>query len=215
MPSQLHACFISYRHPANPGNREDRMIQQVVKAFGDHLSVVTHEHEIYYDKKRLAPGFQYDERLAEAICRSACMVIVYWPSYLESEYCKQEIEAMLEVERLRREVLSGDLHGCRLFIPVILRGNLTDLHPNVTNGCNHLDYRQQALQPNTNLDEDPVMSEKLYETVEYIKFLCDKIKPHSEKLLDHCHCFNFPSSTTSPSTAMIQAAPQQPFPGRR
>lgn len=123
MSDPIHACFISYRHPAVAGSREEKLIRHVVKAIADHVQMYTHEHQVYFDDKRLVPGYQYDERLAEAICRSACMVVVYWPSYLESDYCRKELRAMLEIEEQRRRRLGDALHGCRLFIPVILRGS--------------------------------------------------------------------------------------------
>ena len=84
MSDTIHACFISYRHPAAEGSREAKLIAHVCKAISDHVQMYTHKHEVYFDQKRLVPGYQYDECLAEAICRSACMVVVYWPAYLES-----------------------------------------------------------------------------------------------------------------------------------
>src|SRR6187401_3262453 len=113
---EIHSCFISYRHPAREGSREAKLIQHVVDAITDHIEMYTHDHRVYFDKSRLVPGYQYDERLARAICRSACMVIVYWPSYLESEYCKKEIRTMQAIEALRRKRLGSDLDGCRLFV---------------------------------------------------------------------------------------------------
>jgi len=100
---------------------KEKLLRHVVEAVKDHIELYTHKYEVYIDKPRLVPGYQYDERLAQAICRSACMVVVYWPSYLESDYCLKEIRTMLQIERERRDVLGVGLHGCRLFIPVILR----------------------------------------------------------------------------------------------
>jgi hypothetical protein len=214
MSAKIHACFISYRHPAASGSREELLINHVVKAITDHVQVYTHEHKVFYDKDRLVPGYQYDERLAEAICRSACMVIVYWPSYLESDYCKKEIQAMLHIEQKRRKILGSELNGCRLFIPVILRGKYEDLPIGVTRNCHYLDYKAQAVQPNTNIGDDEATSEKLYKIAEYIKDLCDKMKANSESLFDWCPQYRFqePNSLAAPSE--IQAAPLQPFPGR-
>ncbi|MFM7733844.1 MAG: toll/interleukin-1 receptor domain-containing protein [Cyanobium sp.] len=215
MLETIHACFISYRHPAAAGGREEKLINQVVKAIADHVQIYTHEHEVFFDQRRLVPGYQYDERLAEAICRSACMVIVYWPSYLESDYCKNEMQAMLDVERRRRQILGQDLHGCRLFIPVILRGRYNDLPDEVTRDCQYLDYKAQATRPDVNLGDDEATSEKLYEIAEYIKLLCDKLKPQAEQLFRECKAFGFQQSrSASAAAAAIQAPPPPPFPGR-
>jgi hypothetical protein len=168
---------------------------------------------VYFDDKRLVPGYQYDEKLAEAICRSACMVIVYWPSYLESDYCKKEIEAMLDIEERRRQFLGAELHGCRLFIPVILRGKFEELPERVIRDCQYLDYKAQATKPDFNIGDDDKTSDELYRIAEYIKSLCDKMKSASDALFGKCQQYGFPAPPPQ-ATDAIRPAPPQPFPGR-
>ena len=157
MTEKFHSCFISYRHPASEGSREQKLIGHVVKAITDHVEMYTHDCPVYFDKNRLVPGYQYDEKLAEAICRSACMVIVYWPAYLESDYCRKEIAAMLDIEEKRHRLLGKELYGCRLFIPIILRGNFDELPDKVRNKCHYLDYKAQATKPDFNIGDDEKM----------------------------------------------------------
>jgi len=214
MAEPIHACFISYRHPAASGGREEKLIRHVVKAIEDHIQMYTHDHPVYFDKGRLVPGYQYDERLAEAICRSACMVVVYWPSYLESDYCLKEIRAMLEIEERRRARLGASLHGCRLFIPVILRGKLEDLPEDVRKNCQYLDYKAQATKPDVNLGDDETMSEQLYAVAEYIKSLCDKMKGDRGGLFGGCGQYSFSEPGENAPTTVTAAAPPQQFPGR-
>jgi hypothetical protein len=166
MRQKIHSCFISYRHPASSGGREEKLIRHVFRAIKDHLEVYTHEYAIYFDEHRLVPGYQYDEKLAQAICQSACMVIVYWPSYLESDYCRKELHTMLSIEKERRSLLASELHGCRLFVPIILRGKFEDLPTEVRDGCQYLDYTAQATLPDLNIGDDPTMSEQLYRIAE-------------------------------------------------
>jgi len=211
MTEKFHSCFISYRHPASKGNREEKLISHVVKAITDHVELYTHDHAVYFDGKRLVPGYQYDERLANAICHSACMVIVYWPAYLESEYCKKEIAAMLDIEKKRRRLLGKELHGCRLFIPIILRGNLDELPEGVRKDCQYLDYKAQATKPNFNIGDDDKMSDELYRIAEYINTLCDKMKNASDKLFGKCQQYVFPAPQANQG---IQPPPPQRFPGR-
>jgi hypothetical protein len=214
MPENFHACFISYRHPAAKDSREEKLITHVFKAISDHVQVYTHAHEVFFDSKRLVPGYQYDETLSEAICRSACMVVVYWPAYLESDYCKKELEAMLAIEERRRKVLGDALHGCRLFIPVILRGNFEDLPTRITEKCHYLDYKAQATKPDINIGDDQHTSEELFRIAEYIKRLCDKMKGASDTLFSTCRQFDFPALPVPAAHDAIQPAPPQPFPGR-
>jgi hypothetical protein len=214
MTEKFHSCFISYRHPASKGSREEKLIGHVVRAITDHVEMYTHDYPVYFDEKRLIPGYQYDERLAEAICRSACMVIVYWPAYLESDYCKKEIEAMLDIEKRRRLILGQKLHGCRLFIPIILRGNFNDLPDSVRNNCQYLDYKAQATKPHFNIGDDDKVSDELFHIAEYIKTLCDKMKEASDKLFGECQKYLFPEiQALQAKQGKIQPAPPQPFPG--
>jgi hypothetical protein len=213
MDEKIHACFVSYRHPASSGGREEKLIQHVVRAVKDHIEVYTRRYQVYFDKSRLVPGYQYDERLAQAICRSACMFVVYWPSYLESDYCLKEIRTMLEVEKKRRAVLGIGLHGCRLFVPVILRGNLQDLPNELHSGCQYLDYREQATRPNFNIGDDEAMSAQLYTIAEYVKSLCDKMKAVEDRLFADCEGFTFPENNAA-AIGQSSAPPTQPFPGR-
>jgi TIR domain len=212
MTEHFHACFVSYRHPVAEGTREQKLIGHVVRAITDHVEMYTHEHDVYFDSRRLLPGYRYDARLAEAICRSACMVIVYWPSYLESDYCRAELEAMLEIEERRQQILSSELRGCRLFIPVILRGRFEELPDRITRDCHYLDYKAQATRPDINLGEDERTSEELYRIAEYIKFLCDVMKASRDPLFGRCHEYGLPPRP--PANQRIQPAPSQPFPGR-
>ena len=212
MADHFNACFISHRHPAAENSREARLIGHVVKAVTDHVQLYTHEHEVYFDKERLVPGYQYNDRLADAICRSACMVIVYWPAYLESDYCKKEMAAMLEIEEKRRVLLGSALHGCRLFIPVILRGHFEELPNAVRNGCQYLNYRAQSTRPDFNIGDDEKMSAELFRVAEYIKSLCDKMKTARDALFGGCGEYGFPKSP-SQTHGPIDPAPPQPFPG--
>jgi len=208
---QIHGCFISYRHPASANNREEKMIKHVFQAVRDHLEMYTHEHGVYFDVPRLKPGYQYEERLAQALCRSACMVIVYWPSYLESDYCKKEIRTMLEIEQRRRIVMGNALHGCRLFVPIILRGKFEELPGEITQNTQYLDYSVQSIRPDFNIGDDPTMSAQLYDIAAYVKDLCSKMKTYGTELFGGCDSYAFQAQ---PGGLAIASAPPQEFPGR-
>jgi hypothetical protein len=214
MGHPIYSCFISYRHPATSGGREEKLIQHVVRALKDHLEVYTHDHAVYFDQQRLVPGYEYNEALAKAICRSACMVVVYWPSYLESDYCRKEIRTMLAIEKERRELLGSALHGCRLFLPVIIRGRFEDLPREVRDGCQYLDYKAQATRPDFNIGDDPKMSEELYRVAEYVKNICDKMKAAEDRLFAKCEEFMLASVRSTEIELIGSAVAPQPFPGR-
>jgi len=99
---------------------------------------------------------------------------------------------MLAIEKERRLRLGVALHGCRLFIPVIIAGKFDDLPTEVCDGCHYLDYTAQAIQADFNIGNDPVMSAQLYKIAEYIKTLCDTMKTQPD-LFGHCDEYVFPT----------------------
>ena len=78
---------------------------------------------VFIDTGRLQPGYKYNEMLAQAICQSVCMVVVYSPKYERHEYCVREYEAMVKLEGARRQLLGSAGMGQGFIIPVILRGS--------------------------------------------------------------------------------------------
>ncbi len=214
MTANIYSCFISYRHPAISGGLEEKLIRHVVTAVKDHIAVYTHKYEVYFDEDRLIPGYEYNENLAKALCRSACMIVVYWPSYLESDYCRKEIETMLDIEETRRRILGRQLHGCRLFVPIIVHGDYEDLPQQMREGCQYLNYTAQSIRHDFNIGDDQDVSAKLYGIAKYVKSLCDKMSAVEDKLFNACDTFAFPQQPGGGSRVTSISIPSQLFPGR-
>src|SRR5215510_8791933 len=88
-----YSCFISYCH-----GKEDLVrtfIEELKKALKRHLDAYLDEG-VYIDEERLRGGDLYNEKLAEAICQSVCMIVVYMPKYERHPYCLREYAAMEE-----------------------------------------------------------------------------------------------------------------------
>lgn len=115
----MYSCFISYCH-----GQQDltlKFINQLTHAIKAYLEPYLDE-EVYIDTERLKPGYQHSEAIADAICRSLCMIVVYSPRYEKHKYCLREFEAMREVERNRQALLGKKaMRGKRLIIPIIFR----------------------------------------------------------------------------------------------
>jgi hypothetical protein len=120
MPIQ-HACFISYPHPRVKRSDLSRFVKDFVRALEEKLDGYVSE-PVYFDKDRLKPGYNYDEKLAKAICESVCMVVVYFPEYQRREYCLREFELMEKIDVKRKEVLAGAAHGVHFIVPVSIVG---------------------------------------------------------------------------------------------
>lgn len=98
-----YSCFVSYRHTETRLNRS--MIRRMVDALKAELELWVPK-PVFLDEDRLKGGEFYKETLASELCQSACMVILYWPTYfsMEHTFCSREYQSMvqLETERLAR-----------------------------------------------------------------------------------------------------------------
>ncbi len=163
-----HACFISYCHGQH--DLVKSFMDQFVKALQDELDVVMDER-VYIDVDRLRPGYTYNEELGDAICRSACMIVVYSPKYERHPYCGREYEAMerLEQGRLARLALSGRKPS--LIIPVVLRG-FENLPPRIAGRRQAVDFSRFTLAV-PELARNPEYVGKIREIAEVIQAHCE------------------------------------------
>ncbi len=121
-----YSCFISYRNPRIGENlaQHRKIVTDFYKTLAGELAMHV-EEPVYIDKQRLKPGFFFNESLAESLCRSACMVMLYTPTYfhLEHPYCAREFRAMEELESARLgQVNHPSMASTGLILPVVIRG---------------------------------------------------------------------------------------------
>jgi len=116
-----YSCFISYRH--NPSGTSEKLIKDLYEALSDEIGVYISDKKIFIDDEPGGGAFLHD-KIASALCRSACMIMVFTPTYFELNhlYCAREFKAMEELERVRLQKigLPKDDHG--LIIPIVFRG---------------------------------------------------------------------------------------------
>jgi hypothetical protein len=123
-----NACFISYKRPykrqtpyANRARRAPkhqwlRLAETFQALFEAHLSTPL---GIYRDELLDGdPGKPYPGELSKNLCRSACLVALLIPEYLESSWCVGEWKAMESLEASRGQI--------GLIIPVLYRGKESD-----------------------------------------------------------------------------------------
>lgn len=114
------SCFVSYRH--GQGGLLKDFIEEFSMALENRLGIYGTGLKVFVDKERLSPSYSLTPGLAEAICQSVCMVVIYNNGYFDKNnpFCAREFCAMMELEneRLRANHLDPKLN---LIIPVMLR----------------------------------------------------------------------------------------------
>jgi hypothetical protein len=115
-----HACFISFRQSRLAG----RFILDLADALRSELALMV-EEDIFVDHERIQGGTLFNPALANALCKSVCMIMVYTPTYfsLEYPYCAREYRGMEQLEATRLARLNNQRgREAGLIIPIILRG---------------------------------------------------------------------------------------------
>ncbi|MFA9216205.1 MAG: toll/interleukin-1 receptor domain-containing protein [Sphingomonadaceae bacterium] len=148
--SLRYSCFVSYAHGqhAYMSKFKNDLVEALQCYLEPHLD---HEHELFIDSEQLGGGDDIDQRIARALCESACMIVIYSPKYEAHSYTRREFAAMQLLETERRQWYPLPSH---LIIPVIMTRHPVGLPPQITDGM-YVDFSRYTLASNdlkTNLD---------------------------------------------------------------
>jgi hypothetical protein len=171
------------------------------------------DEEVYIDDERLKPGYLYNEALASAICESICMIVVYSPRYERHEYCRREFAAMESLEQPRKQMLGRGAPPRGFIIPVILRGKVDDLPPQITNSRHYADFSQFTLAA-ADISRHPEYAAEIRKIAEVIY---DHYKAFEKAKADPCgpcEKFKLPGAEASPRWRADTLPVGGNFPGR-
>lgn len=192
-----YSCFISYPH--GKGSAYEKFVRGFVEALSDEVYAQTYK-EIWIDFNRLGGGYLFNEKIAEDLCRAACMVVIYTPLYfdLEHTYCAREYKAMEILENFRREQLRGRFDSTKgLIIPVVLRG--WDAIPAGVKNTRHAYNFEKLLLADTTLKIRELFADKIKEIADYIVKCSrefDQVSAEvSVDLCSECDEYRLPSET--------------------
>jgi len=128
MPCQFeYDFFISYPHMNE--DQLPHLVTEFADTLAEKLSFIrqyTDTKTAFIDKNRLRPGFRWEPAIAQALCRSRCLILVYNDQYFTREYCILEFRAMCALEA-KRAGKSGNGKGNNakpkgsMIIPVIVQ----------------------------------------------------------------------------------------------
>jgi hypothetical protein len=131
-----YGCFFSYAH----GRHE--LMQRFKATLADALRCYLepyfdNEDELFVDTEQLGGGDDLDRKIAQAMCESVCMVLIYTPKYEAHAYTRREYAAMrlVEAERGTWYTLPSGL-----IIPVIMTQHPDRLPPQVSESTFYVDF---------------------------------------------------------------------------
>jgi hypothetical protein len=203
-----YSCFISYRRDSV------RIAKDFQDALETELSLLLNL-PVYRDEERLEGGDFFNNKLEQALCRSACMVMIYIPKYFdeESTYCAREFKAMelLEEDRLTKLKAHGIVGDSGLIIPIIYRGR--DFMPVYVSGNrNYYDFESYYLGGRTYKRKEYLLSVK--QIANYIFNRCIELNSLSVDPCNGCETFSLPREEELDGWLDELLPPHPIFPGR-
>lgn len=185
-----YACFISYSHG------EEALVKNFIDQFKAALKAYLEpwmDEEVFVDVDRLKAGFKYNEALAQAICQSVCMIVVYSPVYERRPYCGREYEAMERLEKQRLLRLAGAAaNGFKgLIIPVVLRG-FAHLPPRIQASRQAIDFSHFTLATPT-MSHNPDFVARIEEIAQQIYQHLRTFSDSDGDCCGDCSAFSLPA----------------------
>jgi len=209
-----YSCFISYRH----GQRKlaERIINDLTEALASELEVwVNNDEEVYVDRDRLKGGDFYNESLAEALCESVCMIMIFTPNYFSPEhtFCAREYKAMEKLEEQRFQAMGGRAENKRgLIIPIVFRGEEC-LPKEIKERRQYYNF-DEFLLSDTEIFRHPQYAPKIREIAEIIGNHYRRLRPVLQDPKHDCKKFTLPSEDEIKQWLESAQGATSPFPGR-
>jgi hypothetical protein len=205
-----YACFISYRH--GQGDLAAKIITNLYTGLAGELELLL-DKGVYLDRERMTGGYLYNQALARALCNSACMIIVFTPTYFDSThtYCAREYKAMEAIEQYRLDLLQEPDRERGFIIPIVFRGERfvpTELKQRRL----YYDFSKYMLF-SEDMNRHPDYAPAIKEIAEYIydRYLVLTKLAHNST---NCDSYTLPSEEDVRPWLSRFSTPASPFPGR-
>jgi len=157
-------CFISFRHFGD--KISDAFIQQFEECLTAELKPLIGKTP-FIDHKRMHPGYSLNATIAQELCQSVCMVVIWTPQYFNEEHiwCATEFKAMQGLEAQRLLLLPKEERNKRLIIPVIYRGS--KYYPDDLSDTLYLNFEKFTLHE-TEMIKNGFYANEIKNVAEYI-----------------------------------------------
>jgi hypothetical protein len=152
------------------------------------------EEDLFVDRERMRGGTLFNPALANALCKSVCMIVVYTPTYFSwaHTYCAREYRAMEKLEEARLARLKDQLgREAGLIIPVILRGQ-ESLPASIRSQRQWYTFERFSLSTRE-LARNRQFEERVREIASVIYARKSTLAPLADELTCDCHSFAFPT----------------------
>jgi hypothetical protein len=207
-----YSCFISYRHTTEYKGRV--YTQRIVEDLKAELELRV-AHEVYRDTERLKGAEFYQESLATAICKSVCMVVLFWPTYFSEEhtFCAREFRAMEELERQRLLLLEDEAERQNGLIVIIALRDFALIPQEIRERRLCKNFEPYTLK--SNMRRNPGFQQ---DVIDISKYISDRVRVFATvdtQRLPECEQFRLPAAGEILTWIHGMLWPSMPLPNRR
>lgn len=209
-----YSAFISYRHPKYKQGR--CYTEQIVEALKGELEFKITQ-EVFRDTERLRGAEFYNEALASALCRSVCMITLYWPTYFSTDhtFCSREYKAMEALEQQRLRLLDDPNERKNGLIIVLAIRDFDSIPKEIRDKRLCYDFESYTLKHG--MERNPNFKAEIKKIAEYIAARCRVFEavPEPPDVCGKCNSFKFPHDSEILPWLTRVVHPGVPFPTRK
>jgi hypothetical protein len=164
-----YSAFLSYRH--SEGSLAGRFVSGLYDLLSEELELLVPE-PVFFDQRAFKDKPFSEQALAEALCESVCMIVVFSPVLFDEQrpYPALEYTAMLTLEAKRLQILPPEDLRQGLIIPIILRGR-ESIPAEMLN--NRIFYNFSDYYSSTNLKRRSDYAKRISQIARYIAQRCE------------------------------------------
>jgi hypothetical protein len=139
-----YACFVSYRNSRQIDGLISTFARELRNALEKYLDAYLYEDiskienpdMVFLDENIIETGDFLPKELGQGLSKSICWICIFTRSYLGgSLWCASELHGMVHLQGKREELLQFTKDEHRFILPILLRGDSSDL-PNILS--NHI-----------------------------------------------------------------------------
>lgn len=185
-----YPCFISFRHFGDPIS--EAFVTQFFDSLKAYLNPLIGKAP-FIDFDRMKAGYGLKPALADAICNSVCMIVIWSPQYFNEEHiwCTMEYKAMMDLEKKRLAMLPQNQQYKKLIIPVIYKGS--KYYPEeLSEETLYLNFEKFALFE-TEMIKNKNFATEIEKLAEYIYERITEFQDNGINPFGNCNQFTLPS----------------------
>jgi TIR domain len=203
-----YGCFISYPH--DDGLLVERFMDDFTSALKAHLLNLSKDRKYWLDSEQLGVGKRHPSKIARGMCRSACWILIYYPKYRRSDFCKREYRAMRELEALRSQALGRQLPAEHsMIVPVLFRGDKDDLPGGLADSVIFGDFSKYTVS-GPRILEHPESEQKIIEIADHVWNVWRTYEDLDDQMR-HCEQYELPAAAGD-DWGLETGGPNQDYP---